>query len=234
MRSSSPRPGLPPRARARAACRPISFRTAAGRCAIVRCRFAAVRAFLMFQFWPRQSASASPPPSPPRPYTASIPRTKASEAGSPALARGFAGNQIGYMQRGGERLMTMGTTTPTRNASGYRAHARWSGHDGDRRLDALVRSVLGTNLSWRGLLFHGAFGHANTFVEGVGFVFIVLALLGIVGLCSTGPAGSDDSRASSGSRASFYRDPAVTASGQNIEGLDTRIEIGAWLALTGH
>lgn len=40
---------MPPRARARAAYRPISFRTAAGRCAIVRCRFAAVRAFLMFR-----------------------------------------------------------------------------------------------------------------------------------------------------------------------------------------
>ncbi len=49
-----------------------------------------------------------------------------------------------------------------------------------------------------------------------------------------GPAGSDDSRAPSGSRAScLFAIQVFRASGQNIEGLDTRIEIGAWLALAG-
>lgn len=65
-----------------------------------------------------------------------------------------------------------------------------------------VRDVLGTNLSWKAF-YSTDLGHAHSFVESVGFVFIVLALLGIVGLAArTGGLGY--SRAPSGSLASFY------------------------------
>jgi hypothetical protein len=67
----------------------------------------------------------------------------------------------------------------------------------------------------------------------VGFVFIVLALLGIVGLAArTGGLGR---LAGALGIAGFVllAIQVFRASGQNIEGLDTRIEIGAWLALAG-
>ena len=62
---------------------------------------------------------------------------------------------------------------------------------------------------------------------------IVLALLGIVGLAArTGGLGR---LAGALGIAGFvlFAIQVFRASGQNIEGLDTRIEIGAWLALAG-
>jgi uncharacterized membrane protein YidH (DUF202 family) len=132
--------------------------------------------------------------------------------------------------------MTIGTTTPTRNATGtvlrivltlvgagmivVGAFMHW------------VRNILGTNLSWKAF-YSTDLVHAHSFVESVGFVFIVLALLGIVGLAaSTGGLGR---LAGALGIAGFvlFAIQVFRASGQNIEGLDTRIEIGAWLALAG-
>ena len=95
-----------------------------------------------------------------------------------------------------------------------------------------VRDVLGTNLSWKAF-YSTDIGHAHSFVESVGFVFIVLALLGIVGRAAwTGGLGR---LAGSLGIAGFVlvAIQVFRASGQNIEGLDTMIEIGAWLALAG-
>jgi hypothetical protein len=95
-----------------------------------------------------------------------------------------------------------------------------------------VRDVLGTDLSWKAF-YSTDLRHAHTFVESVGFVFIVLALLGIVGLAAwTGGLGR---LAGALGIAGFvlFAIQVFRASGQNIEGLDTRIEIGAWLALAG-
>jgi hypothetical protein len=95
-----------------------------------------------------------------------------------------------------------------------------------------VRDVLGTDLSWKAF-YSTDLRHAHTFVESVGFVFIVLALLGIVGLAAwTGGLGR---LAGALGMAGFvlFAIQVFRASGQNIEGLDTRIEIGAWLALAG-
>jgi hypothetical protein len=126
--------------------------------------------------------------------------------------------------------MTIGTTTPTRNATGtvmrivltlvgagmmvFGAFMPW------------VRDVLGTNLSWKAF-YSTDLGHAHSFVESV------LALLGIVGLAArTGGLGR---LAGALGIAGFvlFAIQVFRASGQNIEGLDTRIEIGAWLALAG-
>jgi hypothetical protein len=95
-----------------------------------------------------------------------------------------------------------------------------------------VRNILGTNLSWKAF-YSTDLVHAHSFVESVGFVFIVLALLGIVGLAAwTGGLGR---LAGALGIAGFvlFAIQVFRASGQNIEGLDTRIEIGAWLALAG-
>jgi hypothetical protein len=95
-----------------------------------------------------------------------------------------------------------------------------------------LRDVLGTDLSWKAF-YSTDLRHAHTFVESVGFVFIVLALLGIVGLAAwTGGLGR---LAGALGMAGFvlFAIQVFRASGQNIEGLDTRIEIGAWLALAG-
>ena len=132
--------------------------------------------------------------------------------------------------------MTIGTATPTRNTTGtvmrivltlvgagmmvFGAFMPW------------VRDVLGTNLNWKAF-YSPDLGHAHSFVESVGFVFIVLALLGIVGLAAwTGGLGR---LAGALGIAGFvlFAIQVFRASGQNIEGLDTRIEIGAWLALAG-
>jgi hypothetical protein len=132
--------------------------------------------------------------------------------------------------------MTIETTTPTRNTTGtvmrvvltlvgagmmvFGAFMPW------------VRDVLGTNLSWKAF-YSTDLGHAHSFIESVGFVFIVLALLGIVGLAAwTGGLGR---LAGALGIAGFvlFAIQVFRASGQNIEGLDTRIEIGAWLALAG-
>lgn len=132
--------------------------------------------------------------------------------------------------------MTVGTTTPTRNTTGtvmrivltlvgagmmvFGAFMPW------------VRDVLGANLSWKAF-YSTDLGQAHSFVESVGFVFIVLALLGIVGLTTwTGGLGR---LAGALGIAGFvlFAIQVFRASGQNIEGLDTRIEIGAWLALAG-
>jgi len=132
--------------------------------------------------------------------------------------------------------MTIGTTTPTRNTTGtvmrivltlvgagmivFGAFMPW------------VRDVLGTNLSWKAF-YSTDLAHAHSFVESVGFVFIVLALLGIVGLAAT--TGGLGRLAGALGIAGFvlFAIQVFRASGQNIEGLDTRIEIGAWLALAG-
>jgi hypothetical protein len=133
-------------------------------------------------------------------------------------------------------IMTIGTTTPTRNTTGtvmrivltlvgagmmvFGTFMPW------------VRDVLGTNLSWKAF-YSTDLGHAHSFVESVGFVFIVLALLGIVGLAArTGGLGR---LAGALGIAGFVllAIQVFRASGQNIEGLDTTIEIGAWLALAG-
>ena len=132
--------------------------------------------------------------------------------------------------------MTIGTTTPTRNTTGtvmrivltlvgagmmvFGAFMPW------------VRDVLGTNLSWKAF-YSMDLGHAHNFVESVGFVFILLALLGIVGLAAT--TGGLGRLAGALGIAGFvlFAIQVFRASGQNIEGLDTRIEIGAWLALAG-
>ena len=95
-----------------------------------------------------------------------------------------------------------------------------------------VRNILGTNLSWKAF-YSTDLVHAHTFVESVGFVFIVLALLGIVGLAArTGGLGR---LAGALGIAGFvlFAIKEFRASGQNIEVLDTRIEIGAWLGLAG-
>jgi hypothetical protein len=95
-----------------------------------------------------------------------------------------------------------------------------------------VRNILGTNLSWKAF-YSTDLVHAHSFVESVGFVFIVLALLGIVGLAAwTGGLGR---LAGAFGIAGFvlFAIQVFRASGQQIEGLDTRIEIGAWLALAG-
>ena len=132
--------------------------------------------------------------------------------------------------------MTIGTTTPTRNTAGtvirivltligaammvFGAFMHW------------VRGVIGTNLSWKAF-YSTDLGHARTFVESMGFVFIVLALLGIVGLAAwTGGLGR---LAGALGIAGFilFAIQVFRASGQNLEGLDTRIEVGAWLALVG-
>jgi hypothetical protein len=132
--------------------------------------------------------------------------------------------------------MTIRTTTPTRNTTGtvmrivltlvgagmmvFGAFMPW------------VRDVLGTNLSWKAF-YSTDLVHARSFVESVGFVFIVLALLGIVGLAAwTGGLGR---LAGALGIAGFvlFAIQVFRASGQNIGGLDTRIEIGAWLALAG-
>ncbi len=132
--------------------------------------------------------------------------------------------------------MTIGTTTPTRNTTGtvmrvvltlvgagmmvFGAFMPW------------VQDVLGTNLSWKAF-YSMDLGHAHNFVESVGFVFILLALLGIVGLAAT--TGGLGRLAGALGIAGFvlFAIQVFRASGQNIEGLDTRIEIGAWLALAG-
>ena len=95
-----------------------------------------------------------------------------------------------------------------------------------------VRGVIGTNLSWKAF-YSTDLGRAHNFVESVGFVFIVLALLGIVGLAAwTGGLGR---LAGALGIAGFvlFAIQVFRLSGQNIESLDTRIEVGAWLALAG-
>jgi hypothetical protein len=132
--------------------------------------------------------------------------------------------------------MTIGTTTPTRNTTGtvMRIVLTLVGA-GMMVVGAFmpwVRSVLGTNLSWKAF-YSTDLMHAHSFVESVGFVFIALALLGIVGLAAwTGGLGR---LAGALGIAGFvlFAIQVFRASGQNIEGLDTRIEIGAWLALAG-
>lgn len=132
--------------------------------------------------------------------------------------------------------MTIGTTTPTRNTTGtvMRIVLTLVGA-GMMVVGAFmpwVRDLLGTNLSWKAF-YSTDLGHANSFVESVGFAFIVLALLGIVGLAArTGGLGR---LAGALGIAGFvlFAIQVFRASGQNIEGLDTRIEIGAWLALAG-
>jgi hypothetical protein len=132
--------------------------------------------------------------------------------------------------------MTIGTATPTRNAAGtvvrivltlvgaammvFGAFMHW------------VQGVIGTNLSWKAF-YSTDLGRAHNFVESVGFVFIVLALLGIVGLAAwTGGLGR---LAGALGIAGFvlFAIQVFRLSGQNIESLDTRIEVGAWLALAG-
>ena len=132
--------------------------------------------------------------------------------------------------------MTIGTATPTRNAAGtvvrivltlvgaammvFGAFMHW------------VRGVIGTNLSWKAF-YSTDLGRAHNFVESVGFVFIVLALLGIVDLAAwTGGLGR---LAGALGIAGFvlFAIQVFRLSGQNIESLDTRIEVGAWLALAG-
>jgi len=132
--------------------------------------------------------------------------------------------------------MSIRTTTPTRSTAGtvmrivltlvgaammaFGAFLPW------------VRNVLGTDLSWKAF-YSPDLRHAHTFVESVGFVFIVLALLGIVGLAAwTGGLGRLGGALGIAGFVLFAIQ-VLRASGQNIEGLDTRIEIGAWLALAG-
>jgi hypothetical protein len=132
--------------------------------------------------------------------------------------------------------MTIGTTTPTRNTTGtvMRIVLTLVGA-GFMVVGAFmdwVRNILGTNLSWKAF-YSTDLRHAHSFVESVGFVFIVLALLGIVGLAAwTGGLGR---LAGALGIAGFvlFAIQVFRASGQNIEGLDSRIEIGAWLALAG-
>jgi hypothetical protein len=132
--------------------------------------------------------------------------------------------------------MTIGTTTPTRNTTGTVMRIVLTlvgaGMMVVGAFMAWVRSVLGSNLSWKAF-YSTDLVHAHSFVESVGFVFIVLALLGIVGLAAwTGGLGR---LAGALGIAGFvlFAIQVFRASGQNIEGLDTRIEIGAWLALAG-
>ena len=132
--------------------------------------------------------------------------------------------------------MTIGTTTPTRNTTGtlvrivltlvgaammvFGAFMHW------------VRGLIGTNLSWKAF-YSTDLGHAQNFVSSVGFVFIVLALLGIVGLAAwTGGLG----RLAGALGVAAFVLVAIQvfrASGQHLTGLDTKIEVGAWLALAG-
>src|SRR6476661_8056806 len=132
--------------------------------------------------------------------------------------------------------MSIRTTTPTRSTAGtvmrivltlvgaammvFGAFLPW------------VRNVLGTDLSWKAF-YSPDLRHAHTFVESVGFVFIVLALLGIVGLAAwTGGLGR--LAGALGIAGLVWSAIQVfSASGQKMEGLDTRMEIGAWLALAG-
>src|SRR5947199_50161 len=130
----------------------------------------------------------------------------------------------------------IGTTTPTRNTAGtvvrivltlvgaalmvFGAFMHW------------VRGLIGTNLSWKAF-YSTDLGHAQNFVSSVGFVFIVLALLGIVGLAAwTGGLGR---LAGALGVAAFvlFAIQVFRASGQHLAGLDTKIEVGAWLALAG-
>ena len=132
--------------------------------------------------------------------------------------------------------MTIGTTTPTRNTTGtlvrivltlagaammvFGAFMHW------------VRGLIGTNLSWKAF-YSTDLGHAQNFVSSVGFVFIVLALLGIVGLAAwTGGLGR---LAGALGVAAFvlFAIQVFRASGQHLAGLDTKIEVGAWLGLAG-
>jgi hypothetical protein len=132
--------------------------------------------------------------------------------------------------------MTIGTMTPTRNTTGtvmrivltlvgaammvFGAFMHW------------VRGMIGTNLSWKAF-YSTDLGHAHNFVESMGFVFIALALLGIVGLAAwTGGLGRLAGALGIAGFALFAIQ-VFRASGQNLEGLDTRIEVGAWLALVG-
>jgi hypothetical protein len=132
--------------------------------------------------------------------------------------------------------MTIGTMTPTRNTTGtvmrvvltlvgaammvFGAFMHW------------VRGMIGTNLSWKAF-YSTDLGHAHNFVESMGFVFIALALLGIVGLAAwTGGLGRLAGALGIAGFALFAIQ-VFRASGQNLEGLDTRIEVGAWLALAG-
>jgi hypothetical protein len=132
--------------------------------------------------------------------------------------------------------MTIGTMTPTRNTTGtvmrivltlvgaammvFGAFMHW------------VRGMIGTNLSWKAF-YATDLGRAHNFVESMGFVFIVLALLGIVGLAAwTGGLGRLAGALGIAGFALFAIQ-VFRASGQNLEGLDTRIEVGAWLALVG-
>ena len=132
--------------------------------------------------------------------------------------------------------MTIGTMTPTRNTAGtvvrivltlvgaammvFGAFMHW------------VRGLIGTNLSWKAF-YSTDLGHAQNFDSSVGFVFIVLALLGIVGLAAwTGGLGR---LAGALGVAAFvlFAIQVFRASGQHLAGLDTKIEVGAWLALAG-
>ena len=132
--------------------------------------------------------------------------------------------------------MTIGTMTPTRNTAGtvvrivltlvgaammvFGAFMHW------------VRGLIGTNLSWKAF-YSTDLGHAQNFVSSVGFVIIVLALLGIVGLAAwTGGLG----RLAGALGVAAFVLVAIQvfrASGQHLTGLDTKIEVGAWLALAG-
>ena len=133
--------------------------------------------------------------------------------------------------------MTIGTTTPTRNTTGtvMRIVLTLVGA-GMMVVGAFmdwVRNILGTNLSWkafystdscmptqlrreRGVRVHRPCAPRHRRTRGIG------------------PAGSDGSAGAFGI-AGFvlFAIRVFRASGQQIEGLDTRIEIGAWLALAG-
>ena len=132
--------------------------------------------------------------------------------------------------------MTVRTTTPTRNTTGtvarivltlagaalmvFGAFMHW------------VRGLIGTNLSWKAF-YSMDLGHAKSFVESVGFIFIVLALLAIVGLAAWTGGLSRLAGALGVAGFVLFAIQVFRASGQNLTGLDTRIEVGAWLALAG-
>ena len=132
--------------------------------------------------------------------------------------------------------MTIGTTTPTRNTAGTVARIGLTLIGSAMMVVGAfmhwVRGLIGTNLSWKAF-YSTDLGHAHNFVESMGFVFIVLALIGIVGLAAwTGGLGRLAGALGIAGLVLFGIQ-VFRASGQHLAGLDTRIEVGAWLALAG-
>ena len=143
---------------------------------------------------------------------------------------------IGYHPSGRWETMTIGTTTPTRNTAGTVARIGLTLIGSAMMVVGAfmhwVRGLIGTNLTWKSF-YSTDLGRAQSFVESIGFIFIVLALLGIVGLAAWTGGLSRLAGALGVVGFVLFAIQVFRASGQNLTGLDTRIEIGAWLALAG-